>query len=112
MSSPHTGAHRMPQQLWPADMYTPPTPGTTPIAGCASGRQGRMQAWETSGSRSAHPAIPLKLRLAASTLLGSGPTRLADSHAVPPSPEAVPRHVVGAPQPAHVETAVWSGVQL
>lgn len=51
MHNPLTGAHKIPQQLCPVEMYAPSTPGIAPITGNPSAVQGRMQACTRSGVR-------------------------------------------------------------
>lgn len=72
MANPLTGAHRMPQQLCPAEIYAPRTCGTLPIIGKASGGHGRIHAWTISGSPPSLWLISEKHAVAAFTRAGSG----------------------------------------
>mmetsp|Transcript_20446 Transcript_20446/g.27751 ORF Transcript_20446/g.27751 Transcript_20446/m.27751 type:complete len:235 (+) Transcript_20446:282-986(+) len=97
MLLPLTGAHRIPQQLWPALMKAPRMSGIFPIIGIASGGQGRMQACVMSGVPPRRLLMVEKASVAAWTLCSSGKTspggyaplrkRSGSTYSEPPMPQ-------------------------
>jgi hypothetical protein len=74
IAAPLTGAQSMPQQLCPAHSHAPPTPGTAPMMGSASGGQGRMHACAASGGAAPMDVMEPKERVAAATRVVSACT--------------------------------------